>query len=93
MEAAAESLSSVLSTDNMDAVAALQARVALARALDEEGGSFAWPDLSTPCLESTVRSWLGPWCGGCTSARQINAQVDIAEALLSQLPSAEYRER
>ena len=44
-----------------DAARQLQARVALMRAIEPEGG---WPDLSDAGLRTTVQDWLGPHLAG-----------------------------
>ncbi|KAA6187699.1 ATP-dependent helicase HrpB [Thiohalocapsa marina] len=59
LEAVARDLGGAL--DWTPAARQLQARVALARRLEPDGG---WPDLSDAGLKATLGLWLGPWLVG-----------------------------
>lgn len=53
-----------------DSARQLQARVALVRSQDPEGG---WPDLSDEALRRSLRDWLAPWLPGKRSLSEIQA--------------------
>ena len=59
----------------------LQARVALARRLEPEGG---WPDLSDAALSAGVEAWLAPHLLGMSRLAEL-ARLDLAALLREQL--------
>jgi len=59
----------------------LQARVALARRLEPDGG---WPDLSDAALADTLDDWLGPWLTGATRVAEAQA-LDLMAVLRASL--------
>lgn len=59
----------------------LQARVALVRAQDPQGG---WPDLSDAALRSGLRDWLGPWLQGKRGLAEVRA-LPLAQVLAGLL--------
>ncbi|MGE5152550.1 MAG: ATP-dependent helicase C-terminal domain-containing protein, partial [Bdellovibrio bacteriovorus] len=64
----------------------LQARVALVRAQDPQGG---WPDLSDQSLLSGLRDWLGPWLQGKRGLAEVRA-LPLAQVLAGLL---DWRQR
>lgn len=55
----------------------LQARVALVRAQDPQGG---WPDLSDQALRQGLRGWLAPWLQGMRGLAEVRA-LPLAQVL------------
>ena len=59
----------------------LQARVALARRVEPDGG---WPDLSDAWLTEHPQDWLGPWLAGKTRLADAHA-LDLVQVLKQTL--------
>ena len=59
----------------------LQARIALLRRHDPQGG---WPDLSDECLRAGLGDWLAPWLDGKRSLAEVRA-LRLTEVLAGML--------
>ncbi|WP_456380496.1 ATP-dependent helicase HrpB [Thiolapillus sp.] len=66
----------------------LQARMNLARHLDESGG---WPDVSDQWLQNNLGDWLAPWAEGMRSLKELR-KLDL-QALLQGLMTWEQTRR
>ncbi len=66
----------------------LQARVALLRRLEPQGG---WPNLSDEVLREDLTGWLGPWLDGKRSLAQVKA-LELS-AILPSLLDWDHRKR
>ncbi len=66
----------------------LQARILLARELDNDAG---WPELTDSWLLENLETWLAPWIEGKRSLKDIR-QLDMQTILQSQLEWEEMRQ-
>ncbi|HYZ22971.1 MAG TPA: ATP-dependent helicase HrpB [Rhodopila sp.] len=68
--------------DWTDAARQFQARVAIMRGIEPEGG---WPDLSDAALKAAVQAWLTPYLSGSTKLADLG-KLDLVQILRGLLP-------